>query len=164
MPPWKLRCARACNIYQIPNGVDIDSIAFRRPCPDIAIRPTIRKLFRSTQRTSYTTQVAGSVALRKQLKDEAKVKRAAGSTSTSPYPPSIQQTLKDWELTVGIEIHAQLNTARKLFSREYTVQFRRFELTPQQMQPRLSMTNRIVTLPSSMLRYPGPYPSSRMRP
>lgn len=129
MPPWKLRRARARNIFQIPNGVDIGCKAFRRPCPDIAIRPTIRKAFRSIQTTSYTTQAAGAVALRKQLKDEAKVKRAAGSTSTSPSPPSIQQTLKDWELTIGIEIHAQLNTACKLFSREYTVQFRRLELT-----------------------------------
>jgi aspartyl-tRNA(Asn)/glutamyl-tRNA(Gln) amidotransferase subunit B len=56
---------------------------------------------------------------RKALKDAAKQqkkdKRAtpgdSGSSAKSPDP-----RLEKWELTVGIEIHAELNTARKLFS------------------------------------------------
>lgn len=50
---------------------------------------------------------------RKQLKDEAKrqkVERSGKKTKGG------NQKVDNWELTVGIEIHAQLNTARKLFS------------------------------------------------
>ena len=53
--------------------------------------------------------------LRKQLKDEAKQKKRdarSGVTAPAEEDPAIA----DWELTVGIEIHAELNTARKLFS------------------------------------------------
>jgi len=50
---------------------------------------------------------------RKQLKDAAKKKKAEAGTRKHK---SNNQRLDDWELTVGIEIHAQLNTARKLFS------------------------------------------------
>lgn len=48
------------------------------------------------------------VPLRKQLKASAK----ANKRSTH----SRRQTIPGWELTVGIEIHAQLNTCHKLFS------------------------------------------------
>jgi len=51
--------------------------------------------------------------LRKLLKEEAKARKAAGYRK--PKGPETQ-TVPGWELTVGIEIHAQLNTARKLFS------------------------------------------------
>lgn len=55
------------------------------------------------------------VPLRKELKDEKRLKkqlaRDNGGTASNK-----QQSLEDWELTVGIEIHAQLNTPRKLFS------------------------------------------------
>ncbi|ODA75943.1 hypothetical protein RJ55_08584 [Drechmeria coniospora] len=49
---------------------------------------------------------------RKQFKEEAKhaKKQAKGKSKAD------SQTVDGWELTVGIEIHAQLNTARKLFS------------------------------------------------
>lgn len=50
---------------------------------------------------------------RKQLKDEAAKARKPLSPKKSK---AHNQKLDDWELTVGIEIHAQLNTARKLFS------------------------------------------------
>lgn len=53
------------------------------------------------------------IAFRKQLKDEAKQRKAEGSGKKSNKD---NQTLDKWELTVGIEIHAQLNTERKLFS------------------------------------------------
>jgi aspartyl-tRNA(Asn)/glutamyl-tRNA(Gln) amidotransferase subunit B len=53
------------------------------------------------------------VPFRKQLKDEAKKRKAEG---TGKKAKQDNQKLDSWELTVGIEIHAQLNTARKLFS------------------------------------------------
>lgn len=48
------------------------------------------------------------VPLRKQLKAGAKASKKTAS--------SRQQTIPGWKLTVGIEIHAQLNTCHKLFS------------------------------------------------
>ncbi|PMD42007.1 glutamyl-tRNA amidotransferas-like protein subunit B [Hyaloscypha variabilis F] len=54
-----------------------------------------------------------TIPFRKQLKDEAKKRKAEGTGKKSKQD---NQKLDDWELTVGIEIHAQLNTARKLFS------------------------------------------------
>ncbi|KAL6853015.1 hypothetical protein ACO1O0_007565 [Amphichorda felina] len=53
-----------------------------------------------------------AVPLRKQLKDEAKRARKQGKNKSKKD----SQTVEGWELTVGIEIHAQLNTSRKLFS------------------------------------------------
>ncbi|KAK9788076.1 putative Glutamyl-tRNA(Gln) amidotransferase subunit B, mitochondrial [Seiridium cardinale] len=53
------------------------------------------------------------VPLRKQLKDEAKKAKASGKKKKKN---AANQVVEGWELTVGIEIHAQLNTARKLFS------------------------------------------------
>lgn len=53
------------------------------------------------------------VPLRKQLKDQAKALRAAGKKKKAKTD---NQTVPGWELTVGIEIHAQLNSPRKLFS------------------------------------------------
>ena len=54
-----------------------------------------------------------TIPFRKQLKDAAKKRKAEA------LPKILRdnnQKLEKWELTVGIEIHAQLNTARKLFS------------------------------------------------
>ena len=62
--------------------------------------------------TTDSTDPLPQIPFRKQLKDEAK-KRKFESPKISK---SNNQTLQNWELTVGIEIHAQLNTARKLFS------------------------------------------------
>ncbi|KAI1258731.1 GatB/GatE catalytic domain-containing protein [Xylariaceae sp. FL1019] len=53
------------------------------------------------------------VPLRKQLKDEAKKQKASGKRKKKNVN---NQVVEGWELTVGIEIHAQLNTAKKLFS------------------------------------------------
>jgi aspartyl-tRNA(Asn)/glutamyl-tRNA(Gln) amidotransferase subunit B len=52
--------------------------------------------------------------LRKQLRDEAKALKASGGKKRKPNAQN--QTVPGWELTVGIEIHAQLNTEHKLFS------------------------------------------------
>lgn len=67
------------------------------------------------------TQVS-HVPFRKQLKDEAKRKRDAqrldavrGNTQDT-CKNSNDSSSKKWKLTVGLEVHAQLNTERKLFS------------------------------------------------
>ncbi|KAG6010542.1 hypothetical protein E4U21_005895 [Claviceps maximensis] len=52
------------------------------------------------------------VPLRKQLKEAAKLAKKQGTKKSK----SDSQTVDGWELTIGIEIHAQLNTSRKLFS------------------------------------------------
>ncbi|KAI9738299.1 MAG: hypothetical protein M1834_008797 [Cirrosporium novae-zelandiae] len=54
------------------------------------------------------------VPLRKQLKKEAKQERALSRKQKGREQEDPR--LKKWELTVGIEIHAQLNTKCKLFS------------------------------------------------
>lgn len=70
-----------------------------------------------TTTTGHTDAAAADtpdiVPFRKQLKDEAKKRKASGVPKKAK---SDKQKLDNWELTVGIEIHAQLNTARKLFS------------------------------------------------
>lgn len=67
-------------------------------------------------RTLHTeTDPAGpgaAIPFRKQLKDETKKRKS----ELSKKAKSNHEKLDNWELTVGIEIHAQLNTARKLFS------------------------------------------------
>ncbi len=55
------------------------------------------------------------VALRKELKDEQRASRAARRGQYDSEKVDKDAT-GDWRLTVGVEIHAQLNTARKLFS------------------------------------------------
>jgi len=50
--------------------------------------------------------------LRKELKDAAKAAKKQQVALTADKPDVVD----DWELTVGIEIHAQLNASRKLFS------------------------------------------------
>lgn len=56
-----------------------------------------------------------AIPLRKHLKDEAKRKKA--EARAAPNTKSREDArLQQWELTVGVEIHAELNTANKLFS------------------------------------------------
>ncbi|KAK2596576.1 hypothetical protein N8I77_013458 [Diaporthe amygdali] len=55
----------------------------------------------------------GPVPLRKKLKNMDKALKASGH---SKAPNALRQSVQGWELTVGIEIHAQLNTPHKLFS------------------------------------------------
>ena len=69
---------------------------------------------------------ASHVPFRKQLKDEAKRKRDAkrlnslhGGTCDAGRKINVS-TSGNWKLTVGLEIHAQLNTERKLFSNAKT--------------------------------------------
>ncbi|KND89396.1 Glutamyl-tRNA(Gln) amidotransferase subunit B, mitochondrial [Tolypocladium ophioglossoides CBS 100239] len=62
--------------------------------------------------TTATASQGPAVPLRKQLKDKAKQAKKQGKKKSK----ADSQTVDGWELTVGIEIHAQLNTSRKLFS------------------------------------------------
>jgi len=67
---------------------------------------------RALQTDTDHAQPKPTIPLRKQLKDEAKQRKADLHKSVKKK----KGALDNWELTVGIEIHAQLNTARKLFS------------------------------------------------
>lgn len=73
-------------------------------CRSLSTTPSVRQL--------------ETVPLRKHLKDEAKKKRAEAKASGGGKNSKIKldPRLEKWELTVGIEIHAELNTACKLFS------------------------------------------------
>ena len=55
------------------------------------------------------------VPFRKQLKDEARRQKQDGKAKKAKHTSS-RSLLDKWELTVGIEIHAELNTTKKLFS------------------------------------------------
>ena len=55
---------------------------------------------------------------RKQLKEEAKQRRTTERSILNDTKKSSDQWINRWELTVGIEVHAQLNTNCKLFSGE----------------------------------------------
>lgn len=67
---------------------------------------------------SCTARQADITPLRKQLKDIKKQTRGAVNGAQEIPEADKHDRLKDWELTVGIEIHAQLNTSKKLFSSE----------------------------------------------
>ena len=81
----------------------------RRP---VLARPRISHAIRALQTDTDHAQPSPAIPLRKQLKDEAKQRKAELHKSAKKK----KGALENWELTVGIEIHAQLNTARKLFS------------------------------------------------
>lgn len=68
---------------------------------------------RSLHTAHESADAPATTPYRKQLKDAAKKKRVDGGAKKHKVD---NQKLEEWELTVGIEIHAQLNTARKLFS------------------------------------------------
>jgi len=78
---------------------------------------------RTLQTDSQSTPPQDDAPFRKALKDAAKQqKKDKNATSSSTTKPNTANDprLEKWELTVGIEIHAELNTARKLFSRAAT--------------------------------------------
>ncbi|KAF3898049.1 Glutamyl-tRNA(Gln) amidotransferase subunit B, mitochondrial [Trichophyton interdigitale] len=83
-----------------------------------------RRLLSTQHVQSATSSIAGDakpfVPLRKQLKDETKAKRLQGKGKKKSRGASSQ--VEGWELTVGIEVHAQLDTDSKLFSRASAAQ------------------------------------------
>ncbi|KAI3399113.1 hypothetical protein diail_7692 [Diaporthe ilicicola] len=68
---------------------------------------------RRSQSTVPLVRTSPPVPLRKKLKADEKAAKASGRTTV---PNAFRQSVPGWELTVGIEIHAQLNTTHKLFS------------------------------------------------
>ena len=78
--------------------------------------PPCRQQF---SKTAYHPQGAKAadtaVPLRKQLKEEAK-QRKKSAKAAGKDKNQVNPLLDKWELTVGIEVHAELNTAHKLFS------------------------------------------------
>lgn len=74
--------------------------------------PPLRRLLHSGHEAVATSPKAETVHFRKKLKDEAKLAKKQGGKKAKRD----SQVVDGWELTVGIEIHAQLNTSRKLFS------------------------------------------------
>ena len=67
--------------------------------------------------TTTASPTPDAVPLRKHLKDEAKRKKAeAKGANGGNKKQKVDLRLKNWELTVGIEVHAELNTESKLFS------------------------------------------------
>lgn len=75
--------------------------------PQFASSPPVRSL-----RTA-SHESPDYIPLRQQLKQEAKTVKSRKRQRREDEEASRQK----WELTVGIEIHAQLNTESKLFSR-----------------------------------------------
>ncbi|KAK5625258.1 hypothetical protein RRF57_000974 [Xylaria bambusicola] len=71
-------------------------------------------LHTETSESPSNGRASVGVPFRKQLKDEAKKQKALGKKKKKKNVNN--QVVDGWELTVGIEIHAQLNTAKKLFS------------------------------------------------
>jgi aspartyl-tRNA(Asn)/glutamyl-tRNA(Gln) amidotransferase subunit B len=72
-----------------------------------------RNAFSSSTRYLEPPASADRVPLRKQLKQEAKALRS----HKRQRKETAQASRQEWELTVGVEIHAQLDTETKLFSR-----------------------------------------------
>ncbi|TQB70442.1 hypothetical protein MPDQ_000470 [Monascus purpureus] len=66
--------------------------------------------------STFSTYSSDRIPLRKQLKQEAKALKARKKKRRENEEASREK----WELTVGIEIHAQLDTESKLFSRAAT--------------------------------------------
>ena len=128
MPPWRLRGSQACYITYISTRAASHHNNFCQFRSHARCRPSTQTGLRWAQSAPYTAQSTGATPLRKQLKDEAKQRRAAARNATPAPSTESQRKLKDWELTVGIEIHAQLNTARKLFSCKYSVHVARSKL------------------------------------
>ncbi len=78
--------------------------------PDTLSKPDLRP---AAQLNQSIPKPSANAPFRKQLRDEAKAFKASGKKKKKNVD---NQTVPGWELTVGIEIHAQLNTRRKLFS------------------------------------------------
>ncbi|KAL8676187.1 MAG: hypothetical protein Q9186_007271 [Xanthomendoza sp. 1 TL-2023] len=76
----------------------------------------------TTWRPLQTQSTAETVPFRKQLKDEAKQKKGdAWKATVGASNKTVRAAvLENWELTVGLEIHAQLYTEHKLFSSALT--------------------------------------------
>lgn len=74
---------------------------------------TARRLQVENNANNGAAAASEAVPLRKQIKDDIKRRKA---DKRNHVRQADRESLDDWELTIGIEVHAQLNTATKLFS------------------------------------------------
>lgn len=90
------------------------------PCPSMPIWHG--QTHPLSNRSFHQEPVSENVRVRgKQLKAEFKAKhRDAQQQKLQSTLPETQARLAQWDLTVGLEVHAQLNTERKLFSESMT--------------------------------------------
>ncbi|KAH6522289.1 hypothetical protein HBI81_147800 [Parastagonospora nodorum] len=82
-------------------------------------RPTLTKTSSRGLQTESPAALQDGTPFRKALKDAVKQQKREKRAASNPPASSAKghdPRLDKWELTVGIEIHAELNTARKLFS------------------------------------------------
>ncbi|KAF2234036.1 Glutamyl-tRNA amidotransferase subunit B, mitochondrial [Viridothelium virens] len=84
-----------------------------------AVRRNVRRSFFNSaiarEEHIAPPELGATVPFRKLLKDELKRQKLRGESKKSKHAPA-NRLLEKWELTVGIEIHVELNTAKKLFS------------------------------------------------
>ncbi|RAK72736.1 glutamyl-tRNA(Gln) amidotransferase subunit PET112 [Aspergillus fijiensis CBS 313.89] len=114
--PWLRQGPRATRSFTCPQCLHL-----LRRLPQQQLQQSLlpSATLASPRRSLQTTAVPEStdrVPLRKQLKQDAKSLRARKRQTREDEEASRQK----WELTVGIEIHAQLNTEAKLFSKAPT--------------------------------------------
>ena len=88
-----------------------DAISRFRSRPLLTISQ-LAQLARCLGSVGETTVPSNDTPFRKLLKDEAKRRRVLSERKGNGHDACSNR----WELTVGIEVHAQLNTDRKLFS------------------------------------------------
>ncbi|KAI5245003.1 hypothetical protein E4T43_03417 [Aureobasidium subglaciale] len=84
----------------------------------VGAQPRHQCFSKSAYRLDVAKAADAAVPLRRQLKEEAKQrKKSAKAAANSAHGNKrVNPLLEKWELTVGIEVHAELNTAHKLFS------------------------------------------------
>ncbi|THV89740.1 hypothetical protein D6D27_06276 [Aureobasidium pullulans] len=91
-----------------------------RLSPLAGVRSRHQQFSGSAYRFETAKAAGAAVPLRKQLKEEAKQRKKSAKSAKSPGNNAADPLLDKWELTVGIEVHAELNTAHKLFSTAQT--------------------------------------------
>ncbi len=101
--------ARNCLFASPARSAPIPSASRYRHLATTSVRRTVH----DEAAITAPSAAAEPVPLRKQIKEE--IQRRKSDKKTQPKPAD-RESLDDWELTVGIEVHAQLNTAAKLFS------------------------------------------------
>ncbi|PWY92403.1 hypothetical protein BO70DRAFT_348783 [Aspergillus heteromorphus CBS 117.55] len=114
--PWLRQCPRATRSLACPQCRPpiriraLDALHTHTALPSSSLSRPIRSLQTSAPESQ------DRIPLRKQLKQDAKAVKARKRQTRENEEASRGK----WELTVGIEIHAQLNTESKLFSRAPT--------------------------------------------
>ncbi|THW75111.1 hypothetical protein D6D19_04278 [Aureobasidium pullulans] len=91
-----------------------------RLSPLASVQPRHQHFSGSACRFETAKAADAAVPLRKQLKEEAKQRKKSAKSAKSLGNNAADPLLDKWELTVGIEVHAELNTAHKLFSTAQT--------------------------------------------